>query len=178
MIETERLTLREWRDGDAELFDRHTNTAPVMRWLGGVKSRDDIHEVADRLRRWQEERGFTFWVVERNEDRAFLGFCGLKIADSPNSSVPGEIEVGWRLREDSWGQGFAREAAAAALNFAFDRLDARRVVAITVPGNEPSRRLMLKLGMKRREHLDYEDPRFPDLNPAIIYEIERKEWVR
>ena len=178
MIETPRLLLREWRDGDHDAFARHTNTPAVMRWLGGVKSSDELRAVTDRLRRWQEERGFTFWVVERKQDRELLGFCGLKIADSPGSSVAGAVEVGWRLREDSWGQGYAKEAATASLDHAFDRLKAERVVAITVAGNQASRGLMLRLGMRRREDLDYDDPRYPDLNPAMVYEIGREEWMR
>ncbi len=176
MIETERLILRNWREGDAEAFDRHTNTPAVMRWLGGVKSREDIYEVAARLRRWQEERGFTFWVVERKADGAFLGFCGLKIADDLNGTIFGETEIGWRFREDSWGQGYAKEAACASLDHAFDVLKADRVFAITFNQNEGSWGLMKRLGMRRREDLDYDDPRFGDLNPTIVYEIGRAEW--
>jgi RimJ/RimL family protein N-acetyltransferase len=176
MIETERLILRNWRDGDAESFHRHTNTPAVMRWLGGVKSREDIRLVADRLRRWQEGRGFTFWVVERKADGAFLGFCGLKIADDLNGPVLGETEIGWRFREDSWGQGYAKEAATASLDHAFDVLKTERVIAITFNQNEGSWGLMKRLGMRRREDLDYDDPRFADLNPTIVYEIGRAEW--
>lgn len=176
MTETERLLLRDWRDGDFEQFDRHTNTESVMRWLGGVRGREDLLEIANRLRRWQAERGFTFWAVERKADGAFLGFCGLKISDSPNGTVPGELEIGWRFREDSWGRGYAREAAAACFDHAFQTLRAERVVAITVGGNEASWGLMLRLGMKRRPELDFDDPRFLVLNPAIVYVIEREEW--
>lgn len=176
MIETERLHLRNWREGDAALFHHHCNTPAVMRWLGGVKSREEMDEVAARLARWQEERGFTFWVVERKEDGGFLGFCGLKIADDPHGTIAGTLEVGWRLREDAWGRGYAKEAAAATLDHAFGPLAAERVVAITFNQNEASWGLMKRLGMRRREDLDYDDPRFPDLNPTIVYEIERKEW--
>jgi RimJ/RimL family protein N-acetyltransferase len=176
MIETQRLILRNWREEDADQFHLHTNTPAVMRWLGGVKTREDLREISDRLTRWQEERGFTFWVVERHQDGAFLGFCGLKIADDPHGSINGEYEVGWRLREDSWGKGYAREAAIASISFAFDRLGAERVYAITCHQNEASWGLMHRLGMRRRADLDYEDARFPDLNPTIVYEIERRDW--
>ncbi|WP_106639073.1 GNAT family N-acetyltransferase [Allosphingosinicella vermicomposti] len=177
-IETERLVLRNWREGDADAFHIHCNTEAVMRWLGGVQSRAFYDEVAARLARWQEDRGFTFWVVERREDGAFLGFCGLKIADGAGSSVTGEVEAGWRFREDAWGQGYAKEAATATLSFAFDTLHAERVVAITFQKNEASWGLMKRLGMRRRADLDYDDPRFgPDLNPTIIYEIGRNEWT-
>ena len=176
MIETERLALRNWRDGDADLFHRHTNNPAVMRWLGGVKTRDELREISDRLVRWQEERGFTFWVVERKEDEAFLGFCGLKVADGEGSSVAGDIEIGWRLREDAWGRGYAKEAATASLDFAFGTLDAPRVVALTMMQNEASWRLMERLGMTRRADLDYHEPRWGDLNPIIVYAIERGGW--
>src|SRR4051812_8372762 len=115
MIETERLRLREWREGDDELLHVHCNNEAVMRWLGGVKPREQMSEVVGRLTRLQEEKGHTFWVVERKADQAFLGFCGLKVANGRDSKVLGEIEVGWRLREDAWGQGYAKEAATASL---------------------------------------------------------------
>lgn len=176
--ETERLMLRNWRDGDTDAFDRHCNTEAVMRWLGGVRSRAEYDEVAARLRRWQEERGFTFWVVERKADGAFLGFCGIKIADGEGSTVLGRHEIGWRLREDAWGQGYAREAAAAALDIAFDRIGAESVVALTVAGNAASWGLMERLGMTRRAELDYVDPRWPEtMNPVIVYDIGRSAWT-
>ena len=84
--------------------------------------------------------------------------------------------MGWRLREDAWGRGYAKEAATATLDHAFGSLAADRVVAITFNQNEASWGLMKRLGMKRREDLDYDDPRYPELNPTIVYEIERKEW--
>ena len=179
MIETPRLVLREWREEDIAPFMRHTNTEPVMRWLGGVKSEAEIRAVIeDRLMRWQRERGFTFWAVERKADAALLGFCGIKIADTPGSPIEGRHEIGWRLREDAWGQGYAKEAAAASLDFAFGRLDAPEVVAITFIQNEASWGLMERLGMTRRPDLDYDDERFPTLNPTIIYSIRPEEWRR
>ena len=178
-IETARLLLRDWRDADIDAFDRHTNTPAVMRWLGGVMSREKLEEsIRGRLMRWQKERGFTFWVVERKADGELLGFCGLKLADTEGAPIEGMHEIGWRLREDSWGQGYAKEAALAALDFAFDRLGADRVVAITFVGNEPSWGLMERLGMTRRPELDYDDPRFPDLNPTIVYDIRPGELKR
>jgi len=172
MIETERLLLRNWTEANIEPFIRHTNTEAVMRWLGGVQSEEAaLHAVRERLMRWQRERGFTFWALERREDRALLGFCGIKIADSEGSPIEGMYEVGWRLREDAWGQGYAKEAAIASIEFAFGALGAERVVAITFPGNEPSWGLMERLGMTRRPEFDYDDPRFPDLNPALVYDI-------
>lgn len=179
MIETARLRLRNWEEADIDPFIRHTNTPSVMRWLGGVKTEEEHRRILrERPMRWQEERGFTFWVVERKADGELLGFCGLKVADGEDSPIAGELEIGWRLREDAWGQGYAKEAAAASLDYAFDRLGAAQVVAITFPGNEASWGLMERLGMRRRPELDHDDPRFPELNPTIVYSIDREAWRR
>jgi len=178
MIETDRLVLRDWNEGDIEPFLRHTNTPAVMRWLGGVKSRADQDEAIGRIMRWQAERGFTFWVVERKADGELLGFCGIKIADSPGSPIEGMYEIGWRLREDVWGCGYAKEAAIASLDFAFGTLGADRVVAITFAQNEPSWGLMERIGMTLRPELGYDDARFPALNPTIVYDIRPGELKR
>lgn len=177
MIETPRLRLRDWREEDIEPFIRHLNTEPVMRWLGGVRPPEEHRDILRaRVMRWQEERGFTFWVVERKADAALLGFCGLKLASDSGSPVEGQHEIGWRLREDVWGQGYAREAASASLDFAFAKLDAPHVVALTVAGNEASWGLMERLGMTRRPDLDYEGPDWSQ-GPVIVYRIEREEWT-
>ncbi len=176
-IETPRLRLRAWREEDIEPFIRHLNVEPVMRWLGGVRTAEQQSAaVRERFIPWQEERGFTFWAVERRSDGELLGFCGLKIADDAGSPVEGELEIGWRLREDAWGQGYAREAAMASLDFAFATLEAPRVVALTVEGNEASWGLMKRLGMTRRPDLDYEGPEWAD-GRVIVYLIERQEWT-
>jgi RimJ/RimL family protein N-acetyltransferase len=176
MIETERLILRNWREADIEPFVAHTNTEGVMRWLGGVKTPEQlVLVVRDRFIAWQESRGFTFWVVERREDGAFVGFCGLKIADDIGSPVEGNVEVGWRFRQDVWGQGYAREAAQASLDYAFGAVGAEQVVALTVQGNTPSWGLMERLGMTRRPDLDYTGPEWAE-GVVIAYLIRREEW--
>ena len=176
MIETARLRLRNWTQADVEPFIRHTNTPAVMRWLGGVKAPDFLAEVVcDRFMRWQEERGHTFWVVERREDGAPLGFCGLKIADDLGSPVEGALEIGWRLREDAWGRGYALEAATASLDHAFQTLRAESVVALTVDGHRPSWGLMERLGMTRRPDLDYAGPAWAE-GMVIVYVIEAAKW--
>jgi RimJ/RimL family protein N-acetyltransferase len=175
MIETERLILRNWRSDDLEPFLK-LNTEPVMRWLGGVKTRDHMEWVVnDRFMLWQEERGFTFWAAERKSDGELLGFCGIKLADDEGSPVEGEHEIGWRLREDAWGQGYAKEAAIASLDHAFDVIGAPWVVALTVEENTASWGLMERLGMVRRPDLDYDGPHWAD-GRAIVYRIERDQW--
>ena len=180
--ETERLILRDWREEDWPRFWELTNTPAVMRWLGDEADDATKTGARQRLEGYRRDHGHTFWVCERREDGEhlsgeMLGFCGLKRSNVEGKSVFGMMEVGWRLREDAWGRGYAKEAAIASLDLAFDRFGADEVVALTVAGNSPSWGLMERLGMTRREDLDFTDPRWgPDLNPTIVYAITQQEW--
>lgn len=176
-LETERLRLRSWTEADVEPFLRHTNTPAVMRWLGGVRDPKQVQEMLrHKLPGWEAERGFTFWAVERKLDGELLGFCGIKLADDPDTKIKGVHEIGWRFREDVWGQGFAKEAAEASLDFAFSKASAEQVVALTVEGNRPSWGLMERLGMTRRPDLDYSGPAWAE-GPVIVYRIGKEEWT-
>ena len=180
VAETERLRLRTWDEADRLRFYDVMNTPAVMRWLGGVQAIEEWTAGYERLRGYQRDIGFTFWLVERKSDGEILGFCGLKRANAPGAdAIAGEIEIGWRLREDAWGQGYAKEAAIASLDLAFDRFQAPRVVAITAARNAPSQGLMVRLGMTRREDFDFVDQRFPagnEVNPQVVFVIEAADW--
>src|ERR1051325_5930265 len=130
VAKTERLRLRTWDDVDEFRFYDVMNTPAVMRWLGGWQSPEEWRAGYQRLRGYERDFGFTFWIVERRSDDEILGFCGLKRAHAPGAdSIAGEVESGWRLREDAWSQGYAKEAAIASLDLAFGRFAAPRVVS-------------------------------------------------
>lgn len=182
-IETGRLILREFTsESDWEAFFRVTNTPAVMEWLGGVLDGSGVAKQRVRIEQCAATHGHCFWLVERKADGGHLagevlGFCGLKRADAPGSTVTGEMEVGWRLREDAWGKGYAREAAEASLNAGLGKFGAAHIVALTVADNRASWGLMIRLGMRRREELDYADERYdPPWRDTIVYSISREEW--
>lgn len=176
VAETDRLRLRNWQPADADPFDAHLNTPEVMRHLGGVQPRAEVEAGIARLAACADAHGFTFWAVERREDLAFLGFCGLKPVrpEQTPEAFRGAIEIGWRLRADAWGQGYAREAAGAALDLAFGRFGLPRVIAMTVPPNSASWGLMRRLGMQARPDLDFD---MPVHGRHIIYELEEQAWT-
>lgn len=179
-LETERLILRDWRDEDWPEFFRATNTPAVMRWLGWLDAEKQVAQ-RRRIETCAERHGHCFWLVERKADGGHLsgerlGFCGLKRADAPDSPVEGSFEIGWRLREEAWGHGYAKEAAAASLEAGFGRFGAEEIVALTVIQNAASWGLMIRLGMRRREELDFPDDRYPpELRDTIVYSLSREE---
>lgn len=178
VAETERLILRDWEDEDERRFYEVMNRREVMRHLGGLQLPEEWREAYRRISGFSREFGHTFWIVEDRSSGEILGFCGIKRVNAPGAgALTGTHEIGWRLRPEAWGKGIAKEAAIASLDLAFSRFAAPHVIAMTVPGNEASWGLMKRLGMVRREDLDFIDGRFgPELNPSIIYWIDAADW--
>jgi RimJ/RimL family protein N-acetyltransferase len=175
-LETERLVLRDWRGEDWAPFFAGTNTPQGMRWLGGVLDKGKVSAQRARIEGYARDHGFTFWVVERRQEGDVIGMCGLKRSNQPGGPQ-GDHEIGWRLRGDCQGQGYAREAAEACLRHAFTVLDAPHVLALTVPGNKASRGLMERLGMERRPELDFTSDEFDaDVGTIIVYRLMRQDW--
>jgi RimJ/RimL family protein N-acetyltransferase len=180
-LETERLVLRDWREDDWATFFRHTNTENVMRWLGGLLDDTAQTKMRKRLASYKDQHGHNFWVAERKDDGGHLagevlGFCGLKRANQ-EGGPSGDFEIGWRFREDAWGRGYAREAAEASLRVGFEHYGAPYIIALTVQGNSASWGLMKRLGMRRREDLDFHSTDFVrEGENVIVYAITRDEW--
>ena len=179
VLETERLILRRIGPGDAELQFRHLNTPEVMEHIGGTKTLEDIQARLDKASRLFDERGFSFLFMIEKETGDFVGHCGIKLVDNPLAKNPGDMEVGWAVRQDRWRRGYAFEAMQAVLRWAFETHDAPLVVALTADRNEASWRLMEKLGMSRARELDFDDPAYaPEDNPTILYRMTRAQWEK
>jgi RimJ/RimL family protein N-acetyltransferase len=174
MIETTRLILRPWTEADIAGFMRATNTPMVMEHLGGVTPPEHFQGMFERVLSCQRENGFCLWLMERRGEKEPLGFCGFKICSV--GPISGKIEIGWRLRAEAWGMGYAREAAAACLEWGSRNLDVPEIFAITVLANSRSWGLMERLGMRRRADLDFDHPGFAPGHPLrahITYAITR-----
>ena len=178
ITQTERLILRDWGEADERAFYEVMNTPAVMRHLGGVQTPEEWNAGFRRLSGYSQDLGHTFWVVEEKRTGEILGFCGLKLVNAPGAGdLTGTPEIGWRLRESAWGKGIAKEAAIATLDLAFGRFGYDRVISMTIPPNRESEGLMIRLGMTRRQDLDFNDERFgPEVNPQIVYRIDAAEW--
>ncbi len=160
MITTDRLILRQWRDSDLDPWASLNADPEVMRHFPAVHTRPESDAMAAGNRDYIDQHGFGLWAVERRSDGEFLGFVGLKGLSDANPLAPA-VEAGWRLASQAWGQGYATEAAAAAMADGFERLGLERIVAFTARQNLPSQAVMTRLGMTRREDLDFDHPALP-----------------
>lgn len=174
MIETERLILRVPEPRDRPALYMMFADPEVMADLAPVKDAAGSDATLAKHDGFRHE-GLGFRVVERREDGAVIGFCGLKRGDAHNP-IAGEIEAGWIIDRPYWRQGYAMEAMQATLAWAWANLDAPRIVAITSAVNTRSQKLMERLGMRRLADGDYDHPLFPEghrLRPTVTFAIDR-----
>jgi RimJ/RimL family protein N-acetyltransferase len=175
MIETERLILRMVEPRDRAALWAQCRDPAVMQYLLPVADEAALDAMIARMYASQAEHGFAFWIVERRSDGAVTGICGLK-PGAPDTPIEGVLEIGWRFSQAYWGQGYAREAALATLDWAWANLSAPEIAAITVPANAASWGLMERIGMHRILDGDFDHPLVADDSPLkrhIQYRIDR-----
>jgi ribosomal-protein-alanine N-acetyltransferase len=144
-----------------------------MEHFPATYSRAESALAVARLEAGFERDGYGFWAVELRATGKLAGFVGLSPVPEDLPFAPG-VEAGWRLAREHWGQGIAREAAAATLEFGFETLGLHEIVAYTAPGNTRSRRLMERLGMRHDTGADFEHPRLPAGHPLerhVLYRL-------
>ncbi|HEY6432592.1 MAG TPA: GNAT family N-acetyltransferase [Acetobacteraceae bacterium] len=173
MIETPRLILRPWRSSDLPLFAEQNADPVTMRFLSGVLTREASDAYAARATQHLADHGFCKWAVEAPGIAPFIGAVGLTHVGYEASFTPA-VEAAWRLNRRYWGNGYATEAARAAIDDGFDRVRLTEIVAVTALGNTASARVMERLGMTRS--IEFDHPNQPDSSPLrrhILYRLQR-----
>ena len=178
-VDTPRLRLRQWREADREPFAAMNADPAVMEFFVSVQSREGSDASIDAWQSQLVSRGWSNWALELRTSGELLGFTGLSV---PRRALPFTpcVEVGWRLARRHWGRGYATEAARAALEVGFARLELPEIVSFTSVGNRRSRAVMERIGMRDAEE-DFEYPSFPEGHPLrrhCLYRITREAWAR
>lgn len=163
-VDTQRLLLRPFQVTDAPEIYRLNASPEVMRFLGKREVYETVEEAAAFLSRYIEGMKtlpYARWAVVRKADAAWIGWCGLKLNEN------GETDLGFRLHEEYWGQGYATEAGKAWLTWARDVAGLKRVVAQTTSENRGSQRVITKLGFVREPGGDHDEGEFRWWNYSI-----------
>jgi ribosomal-protein-alanine N-acetyltransferase len=142
-LETARLRLRVLQPDDLDALAELYADPEVMRFLSGVRTREQTQTLlSEMIKHWQDY-GFGRWALIDRAGGQFVGRCGLNyLPESP------EIELGYAIAGAYWGRGLTTEAARACLHWGFEDVGLERIVAIARPENRASLRVMEKLGMK------------------------------
>ena len=177
-IETERLVLRRWRDGDKDAFAALNSDPLVMEHFPGVLTREESDRMIRHMELHFEEFGYGLWAVDIRWADRLIGFCGLSVPTFHTHFTPA-VEIGWRFVKEEWGNGYATEAARAVVDFGFEQADLDQILSWTIPANERSQGVMERLGMTRAPELDFDHPRFLDddrLRRHVVYRLTREDW--
>ena len=179
-LTTQRLELRRFTEHDADLLVELDSDPAVMHFINGGRPTPREEIVTDVLPHyldWHErsDRYGFFAAVERGTGE-FLGWFHFRPAkDAPDD----EPELGYRLRRDAWGKGYAAEGARALVDAGFREHGVRRVVAETMVVHTASRRVMEKAGLRlvRTFHQPWPDRIPGDEHGDVQYALTREEWL-
>ncbi|WP_198329405.1 GNAT family N-acetyltransferase [Psychrobacter cibarius] len=181
VIETERLYLRQWQASDFAVFAEINADPEVMKYFPKLLTPKVSDIIASKCQQLIANQGWGLWAVSLKDSTKtyddFIGFVGLNDTHADMSFAPA-VEIAWRLHKDYWGQGYATEAARAALNFAFTELSLDEVVSFTAVINKRSQLIMERIGMMDTRANFYH----PALNPNhrlaehVLYNMTRQQW--
>jgi RimJ/RimL family protein N-acetyltransferase len=141
---TRRLTFRQMTADDLDDMAALLGDPGVMRYYPRPKDRDEALAWIDWNQRLYRQEGFGLWLITLRATGEFVGDCGLTPQEIEGTT---DIEVGYHVRADLQGNGYATEAAAACRDYARDVIGAKRLIAIIVPDNTPSQRVAEKIGL-------------------------------
>ncbi|MGY0235280.1 GNAT family N-acetyltransferase [Longispora urticae] len=178
-LETDRLTLRRFAPSDVDHLVALDGDPAVMRFLtnGRPTPRATVEdEVLPAILRTYERGPAGRWAAVERATGEFLGWFALAPGADGDAA---EVELGYRLRADSWGRGYATEGSRALVRAAFTELGSRRVWAQTMAVNLASRRVMAKAGLRyvRTFHLEFDDPIPGTEHGEVEYELLRGDWA-
>lgn len=172
-LETKRLLFRDWEEKDLIPFSRLNADDEVMRYFPKTLSDEESHLFFEAIKSEIDECGFGLYAVEEKKSNEFIGFIGFHKASFEADFTPC-IEIGWRLKKEAWGKGYATEGATACLHYGFTEMGFHDVYSFTAEINLPSQNVMKKIGMDFIKH--FEHPKLPDessLKKHVLYRIQQ-----
>ena len=174
-ITTPRLLLRAWTEADRAPFAAMNADPAVMEHFPALLTRAESDALAGRIQEHLTTHGWGLWAVEERGTHGFIGFTGLARPCFEAHFTPA-VEVGWRLGRSSWGQGYATEAARAAVAYGFVTLQLAAIVSFTTVSNLRSQAVMRRLGMTHDPADDFDHPQLAPGHPLrrhVLFRLHR-----
>lgn len=171
-LETDRLLIRPWTHDEAERLLDIQSRLEVVKWLGDgdpviMQDLDEAHAKIDRYTERSATPPLGIWAIEVRTTGVVAGT--VLLVTLPNAEA-GEVEIGWHLHPDSWGFGYASEAARAVLGHGF-AAGLPEILAVSHTDNHPSQAVMRRIGLQDRGIVEqwYEDA-------SALYGSTAAEW--
>ncbi len=174
-IETHRLILREFRDGDEQGIFRLDSNPIVHTYLGNrpISTLEQAKAVVGLVKQQYVELGIGRWAVIEKSTQEFIGWSGIKHVIQPEHGTETYYDIGYRFIPEAWGKGYATESALEGLQYGFETLNVPLIIGTAHVENKASRRVLEKIG------LHYKKTMFSPITDRDIdwLEMTTDEWV-
>lgn len=180
MLITKRLILRPWKKEDLEPFAEMSQDPKVMEFFPSLLTKEESDRLAARFEEHIEKTGWGLFAAEEKESSTFIGFIGLSPITLFKEPFAQAVEIGWRLAHPFWNKGYATEGAKAALEYGFNTLNLKEIVAFTASINLRSQNVMKKIGMHHNPIDDFDHPKIPEgniLRHHVLYRLNKHEFL-
>jgi RimJ/RimL family protein N-acetyltransferase len=178
-LHTSRLLLRQWKKTDLPDFAEMNSNPRVMKYFPNLLTLEESIILVEKFSNRISERGWGLWALEEKSSNKFIGFTGLHEVSKDLPFGP-TTEIGWRLSDKFWGNGYATEAAGKVLQFAFTELKLKEVVSFTSVINVKSEAVMKRLNMINTQS-NFLHPQVPDNHPLkehVLYKINKNQYLQ
>ena len=179
ILETGRLNIRQFTEGDVDNLFNLNSDPEVMRYLGRPAPREVLRDeiIPFHLDVYKRLDGLGTWAAESAGNGEFLGWFHFR--PGPGGDIT-NIDLGYRLRRSAWNRGYATEGSTALINRGFTSLGVQRVFAHTMTVNAASRRVMEKCGLTFVRTTPYDGPDADIIEGAehgeVEYALTKSEW--
>ncbi|WP_052172432.1 GNAT family N-acetyltransferase [Psychroserpens jangbogonensis] len=176
IFKSERLGFRNWNNNDLEEFAKINADSDVMEYFPKPLSKSETSDFIDRLKKHYDKNGYNYFATEVLETGELIGFIGLAFQEYETEFTPA-TDIGWRLKQSSWGNGYATEGAKKCLEYAFKELGLEKIISVFTEKNTKSESIMKKIGMKKiGEFIHPKMKDYPEFENCICYEIHKTTW--
>ena len=168
ILETQRLRLREYTRQDfAALYEILSDAVTMRHYPSPYDEKGTWRWIEWNVKNYADY-GFGLWAIELKESGVFIGDCGITMQNIDGLQLP---EIGYHIHKDHWRQGFAREAAGAVRDWAFENRDFDCLYSYMTSSNVASYSTACSIGMRKIK--EYTDARYCDM---LVYAISRAQW--
>ncbi len=170
LFTSDRLLFRSWKNKDLRALVTLNSNPLVMEYFPTLLHEKDCEKFLHSMQKQLEQNEFCYFAVEVLQTKEFIGFIGLSEQTYPIDFNP-SVDIGWRLLPKYWGKGYATEGAKACLQYGFNQINLKKIVAVAPIVNQNSIAVMKKIGMQKVK--EFKHPKlleYPALKKCVLYE--------
>lgn len=176
LFTSERLGFRAWTDNDLPQFAQINADETVMAFFPETQTEVQTAAFVAKQQIQLLTLGYCYFATELLETGEFIGFIGLSRQEFASPFTPA-TDIGWRLKKEAWGQGYATEGARRCLEYGFGQIGLTDIIAVCPERNTPSEKVMKKIGMEKRGGFAHPHLKeYPELENCVCYGMDKSKW--